>query len=102
MLGLAFLLAALVADHVVKAPVVALVAFCAAQLSLLLAFFVVVPAVMIALLFMLTPIGLVIFGIAHEHQVWKTWWFWLVTAVCETIGISIFAWFDANYRGRDT
>jgi len=102
MLGLALLLVALVADRIVRAPIVAVVAFGASQLSLLLAFLIAVPALMIALVFMLAPIGLVLVGITHEHQVWKTWWFWVITAVCEILGVCILAWFDANYRKRDT
>jgi hypothetical protein len=98
MLGLALLLAALVADRVAQAPRLAFVLFVASQLCLLLAFFIAVPVLLLALVFMLAPIGFVIFGIVHEHQVWKTWWFWLITAVCEIVGGFILAFFDANNR----
>lgn len=102
LLGLAFFLIALAADcavnYVAHAAIVGLIAFCAAQLCGLLAFFVVVPVLFFALVFMFAPILLVIWGITHEHQVWKTWWFWVATAACVTVAVFIWSWFDTNCR----
>jgi hypothetical protein len=98
MLGLALLLVSVVFNWFVKAPLLAFIAFGACQLSLFFAFFIAVPGLLLSLIFMLAPVGFLIFGIAHQHQVWKTWWFWVIAALCETAGGFILAWFDANYR----
>jgi hypothetical protein len=100
MLGLVLLAIAFIADRVTHTPTIALVSFIGCGLCMLITFLITVPFLMLSFAFIFTPIILVIFGITHEHHVWTTWWFWVVTVLCEAVGILIMAWFDANYRIR--
>ena len=97
MCALILLLLSWIAEHL-NAPTVALTAFIASYLCGILALFIVVPGIFLALAFILAPAGLAILGIIHDHQWWKTWWFWVVTAICEIVGGFILAWFDPSRR----
>jgi hypothetical protein len=98
MLGLPLLAIALIADRVVHAPWVALGAFMAAWLSVLVTFIIAVPGLMLSFAFLGAPSVFVIIGIAHNHQLWKTWWFWVITVFCEIVGALLLARFDVNNR----
>jgi hypothetical protein len=92
---------AVIADRGAHNPTLTFYSFTAARVLVLAALIVAVPGVVVPLSFLLAPFGLAVYGVAHDREVWTTWWFWLLTVVCEVLGGFALVWFGMKYGKRE-
>lgn len=96
--ALASLVVAVIADRAAHNPTVAFYGFSAAQMLVFAAFIVLFPGVVVPVSFLLAPFGIAVYGVTHDRDVWTTWWFWVLTAVCEVVGGFALVWFGMEIR----
>lgn len=99
--GLILLVVALIADRITHDPSLAYYAFLSAQILLPIALIIAVPGILIPLTLLLAPFVLAIASLDHDYEIWKTWWFWALTVVCEILGGFALVWFGMKYGKRE-
>lgn len=99
--GLISLIVTVIAERVTQSPSLAHYAYLSAHILLPLGIIIAVPAVVIPLTILLAPFVLAIFSLDHDYEVWRTWWFWALTLVCEILGGFLLVWFGKKYGKRE-
>ncbi|MBP7482035.1 MAG: hypothetical protein KA788_05815 [Lacunisphaera sp.] len=95
------LIIAVIADRITHNPSLAYYTFLSAQILLPLGIVIAVPAVVIPVTILLAPFVLAVVSLDHDYKVWRTWWFWTLTVVCEILGGFALVWFGMNYGKRE-
>ena len=101
MAGLASFVVGLVALYIFKSQEVGVFGILAARLFAFLAIIVAVPGIVVPMAFLLAPLAIVLYGMFHDHEVWREWWFWCITFGLEVAGIFALQWYGRRYDERE-